>query len=70
MQHICKVLILYGIVRYCRFDRPTVDGFLTQSNNTHVRDCHPPTVIKTIVMMMMMMRMMLMIMMMMVMMAW
>ena len=37
-----------GIVLYRRFDKPTVDGFLTTSNNTLVRDClDHPTVIKT-----------------------
>ena len=46
-----------------------MDGFLTKSNNTHVRDCLDPTaVIKTKTKMMMMMMMMIMIMMIMMMM--
>ena len=46
--------IVCGIVLYRRFDKPTVDGFLTTSNNTLVRDClDHPTVIKTATKMMM-----------------
>ena len=46
-----------------------MDGFLTKSNNTHVRDCLDPTaVIKTKMMIVMMMMMMMLMMMMMVMM--
>ena len=58
-------VVLWCIVQYHRFDRTAVDSFLTRSNNTHVRDCLDPTVIKTMMMMTMTTMMMMMIMMMM-----
>ena len=46
VRYYCNIVC--GIVQYHPFDRPAVDGFLTTSNNTLVRDClDHPTVIKT-----------------------
>ena len=61
------ILWYCGIVLYGWFDRAAVDGFLTKSNNTHVRDCLDPTAVIKTKMMIVMMMMMMMLMMMMVM---